>query len=135
MEAVTVFSGILRDSQQEIEITDLVSFRSHDASGSFSLQARHLDFLTQTESGLSQLSQKDGVLYMAATPGLLEMDGGRLYFSTRRMFLHEDPDLIQQQLTQWLEEERINRKSSHVHLKQLESELMQRLSRAHEPLR
>ncbi len=132
MEAISVFTGILRDSLQEVEISDLVSFRSQDSSGSFSLQARHVDFLTLTESGLSQLSRKSEVLYMAATGGLLEMEEGCLYFSARRMFLHSDPEIIQQQLSLWLEQERSNRRSSHVHLKQLESELIQRLSRAHE---
>ncbi len=126
----TIYRGVFRDSQQELVIDDLLSFRSRDATGSFALQARHTDFLTLTEPGLSQLSRRSGNLFLAATAGLLEMEAGTLYFSTRRLFVDNDPELIQNQLAQWLEQEQRERQSSHHHLQQLESELVRRLSRA-----
>ncbi|MDG9669061.1 hypothetical protein ONV78_15055 [Hahella sp. CR1] len=127
---MTPFTAILRDSDQELRIDDLVSFRSRDASGAFSLQARHADFLTLTESGLSQLTRSQGVQFLAATGGLLEFEKGVLYFSTRRFFIDADADIIQQRLMEWLANEKERRASSHVHLQQLEHELMRRLSRA-----
>ncbi|ABC27812.1 F0F1-type ATP synthase, epsilon subunit (mitochondrial delta subunit) [Hahella chejuensis KCTC 2396] len=127
---MTPFPVILRDSDQELRIDDVISFRSRDASGGFSLQARHADFLTLTEPGLSRLTQNAGQLFLAATGGLLEFEKGVLYFNTRRFFIDADADLIQTQLIAWLANEKERRSSSHVHLQQLEHELMRRLSRA-----
>ncbi|WP_020406429.1 hypothetical protein [Hahella ganghwensis] len=125
-----LFTAVLRDCYQEIILDDLISFRGADASGSFSLQARHTAFLTVTEPGLSRMTCSTRDVFMAATEGLLEMEVGRLYFSTRRLFVDRHPELIERQLSVWLEEQMEGRKSSHVHLNRLESELIHHMNKA-----
>ena len=121
------FSVILRDMQQQQRFDDVDVFSSKDRSGSFSVLARHADFLTVTEAGLSELRLAGKTLFVGATSALLEFRQPLLQLSTRRFFIDEDPQNLQQQLQQWLEQEQQSRAQLHGNLQRLDAQLLLRL--------
>lgn len=56
MADLSVFSAILRDNSQQLELASVLSWQARDASGSFTLLARHCRFLTLTDAGLSRFT-------------------------------------------------------------------------------
>ena len=121
------FTVILRDMQREQRLENVQAFSSKDASGSFSLLAKHTAFLTVTEAGLSELRTEDKTLFIGATEALLEFDNNELQLGTRRFFMDENPDNLQAQLKAWQAEEQQSRAQLHGNLQRLDAQLLMRL--------
>lgn len=121
------FSVTLRDIQHEQRFDNVLVFSSKDSSGSFSLLANHMNFLTVTEAGLSELRTAGQALYIGATQALLEFQQRELILSTRRFFVDESADNLQQQLQQWLAQEQQSRSQLHGNLERLDAQLLLRL--------
>lgn len=130
MTGQATFRTILNDSSGTTEYDDVLSFRSADASGSFSLWAGHAEFIAVGVAGISCLRRRDSTLYLAASQLLIEFSDNCLYLSSRRLFSDSGRDKIGAQLQAWLQEQQRKREQQSLQAARFERELVQRLLQA-----
>jgi F-type H+-transporting ATPase subunit epsilon len=128
------FEAILRDQYQEVRLPQVCAWHGRDASGSFTLLARHAPFMTLTEPGLSRLrvlqEAQERTWFLGCTQALVEFEHNRLFISARRFFLNPDQHQIAADLTAWLEAKGERRAQFHQHWHSLENDFLRKLNQA-----
>lgn len=121
------FATILCDGTQQRRFDDTLCFQGRDATGSFSLLAGHLDFMSVTDPGVTTLRLLSGTWFLASPPMLAHMDAGQLFLSTRRFFLSQHKAELVDLLNRWLLSSAEHRSATHSQVKQLEQALYNQL--------
>jgi F-type H+-transporting ATPase subunit epsilon len=109
-------------------INNVVSFSAEDASGSFSLLARHERFMTTLAFGLARLRLADGTEeYLGLPGGLLYFSDNTMSISTRRYLRDTDAENIARTLSHELLEEEQALEETRRSLRHLEAEMLNHL--------
>lgn len=122
------FTLHLQSADRYDRVSDVTSFISRDASGSFGLLAGHADFMTIVDYGLSRYRRADqGWCYLASPGAVVYFVRDELHFSTRRYLQDDDYARISAQLSGQLAAEERSLTAVKQHLQRLERELLRRL--------
>ena len=109
-------------------IAGVASFAGEDASGRFSLLARHERFMTALGFGLARVVLADGSReYLGLPGGLLYFVDNALRISTRRYLRGKDAERIGQALTRELLSEEQALHETRRKLQRLEAEMLKSL--------
>lgn len=107
---------------------DVVAFKGADATGSFSLWARHERFVTVLEVGLCSARMGGGREMLIALPGAVAyFAANELRISTRYYRCGDDPQALIGGLRTQMNEDRIRLRRTREAIDRLERELLRQL--------
>lgn len=122
------FTLDLVSTTQHESIAGVTAFVAEDASGNFSIRARHERLLTILDSGLARFCTADGSWRYLAQPGaVLYFRDNRLSVSTRNYWIDDDFTRISATLHTQLQQEATSMRSVKDSLRRLEEELLKRM--------
>lgn len=125
---MSTFTLHLLASNRTETISNVLSFKGEDTSGSFSLLARHERFMTTLTFGLARLKLADGTQeYLGLPGGLLYFTDNNMSISTRRYLRDTDADRITQTLSHELLEEEQALELVRRNLRHLEAQMLSHL--------
>ncbi len=120
----------LQSAARSERIDGVASFVGRDASGSFGILPGRARLITVLDYGLARFRPVDGDWrYLACPGGVLYLDAGMLFVSTRRYVVDTDFDRISAVLAGQLAREEAALADVKDNLRRLEQELFRRLGR------
>lgn len=122
----------LESATQYERLERVTRFRGEDASGSFTLLARHARFITVLGFGMARFRTADGSWeYVAVPGGVVYFSDNELHLSTRRYLRDSDYTRVRQALQrEFLAEEELLQEIKRS-LRRMEEEMHKRLLELH----